>query len=641
MKKLILDDLLSTDHRSYLHTEIRRRKQAPKESVYNYILAKRDLCLELNDGMSETDLIEYLFQGLKPEIAKMLRSHEPRNLNTFITLAKQTEHAIEEYDNTYVENKTHSDLTLLMRDFEDAMKEIYNELRNYDNHIYSNAAFKQSNENRHQCSDKTKSDDNTHHNISISHRKLCYNCHQYGHYARSCPSILDSTNDDYKMHRMTSYCQAAHQVISPGVENKNKTLMFINVKINDLSIKGLVDTGSEVTMISHEIALSLGLTIDRYKGHKIKGVNGVPVEVTGQSKVNVVIFDDHNERVVPVTVLTVQNLQLKFLLGHDFHYASKSLINIFNNKIIFDPRATRNRQIISTLHITNYEGEIANCVVDNGSTPTNDGTKLMPKDANASYISCHVKRKLEIDDYLIEGKKRLDCSDTIESVASRSIANSIVIENRSQRTCATARSKENFDVISVKRTAKIVQKDLLAYEIFKEILKRAEPKKEIWPIALKLCHYCLSLDCTLGDQCPQRVLFESEKYSDDFFLRRSNVYSLCLMYDKWLSKQNEVKKLKKNKNGIMNERIRFDKSDLKKISECIFQDLYTRAVDETYDKLNVIYYYHRLCNYCNRFECCDKDQTCNFKPVFDKSKFIGPSRNLKGKSLRYKCKIIW
>jgi hypothetical protein len=72
LKSLILDDLLSTDHRSYLHTEIRRRKQAPNESVYNYILVKRDLCLELDDRMSDSDLIEYLFQGLKPEIAKML-----------------------------------------------------------------------------------------------------------------------------------------------------------------------------------------------------------------------------------------------------------------------------------------------------------------------------------------------------------------------------------------------------------------------------------------------------------------------------------------------------------------------------------------------------------------------------------------
>jgi hypothetical protein len=417
---------------------------------------------------------------------------------------------------------------------------------------------------------------------------------------------------------MTSYCQAAHQVISPGVENK--TLMFINVKINDISIKGLVDTGSEITMISHEIALSLGLTIDRYKGHKIKGVNGAPFEITGQSKVNVVIFDDYNERVIPITVLTVQNFQLKFLLGHDFHYASKSLIDIFNNKIIFDPRVARNQQIISTLHnINNVEG-IANCVIANGSTPINDETKVRPKSANTSNISCHVKRKLESDDDLIECKKRLDCSDTIKSVASSSIANSIVIENRAQRICTTAISNEKFDIMSVKRTAKIVQKDFLAYEMFKEILKRAEPSTEIWPIALKLCHYCLSLNCTLGDQCPQRVLFKSEKYSEDLFLRRSNVYSLCLTYDTWLSKQYKLMELKKNKSVIMKESIRFDKSDLKEIAECMFQDLYTRAVDETYDKLNVIYYYHRLCNYCNRFECCDKDQTCNFKPAFDKSK---------------------
>jgi hypothetical protein len=172
--------------------------------------------------------------------------------------------------------------------------------------------------------------------------------------------------------------------------------------------------------------------------------------------------------------------------------------------------------------------------------------------------------------------------------------------------------------MSVNRTAKTVQKDFLAYEMFKEILKRAEPNKEIWPIALKLCHYCISLDCNSGDQCPQKVLHESEQYAEDVFLRRTNVYSLCLRYDNWLSsKQN---KLRGNKNEITEKGLKFECSDLKEIAECMFQDLYTRAVDETYDHLNVIYFYHRLCNYCNRFECCDKDQTCNFKPVFDKSK---------------------
>jgi hypothetical protein len=510
-----------------------------------------------------------------------------------------------------------------MRDFEEAMKEI--------SHIYSNAAFRQSNENSRQCPDKTKSDNNTHLNIASSHRKLCYNCHQYGHYARSCPSVRDSSNDGYKMHRMTSYCQAAHQVISPGVENKNKTLMFINVKINDHSIKGLVDTGSEITMISHEIALSLGLTIDRYKGHKIKGVNGVHVEITGQSKVNVVIFDDRNERVIPITVLTVQNFQLKFLLGYDFNYASKSLIDIFNNKIIFDPRAARNQQIISTLHSTNNVEGIANCAIVNDSTPKNDVTKVRPKSANASNMSCHVKRNLEIDDNLIECKKRLDFSDTIELVDSNSILNSFAIEHRPQGNRTTANSDEKFDAMSVKRTAEIIKKDFLAYGIFKEILKRVEPNTEIWPTALTLCHYCISLNCILGDQCPQKVLHESEQYSEDVFLRRTNVYSLCLRYDTWLSRKQN--KSWGNKTKITEKVLKFDNSDLKEIAECMFQDLYTRAVDETYDHLNVIYYYYRLCYYCNRYKCCDTDQICNFKPAFDKCKSYRAFKQLERQEL--------
>jgi hypothetical protein len=40
LKNLITSDLLSTDHRSFLHSEIRRCKQVPNERVYNYILAK-------------------------------------------------------------------------------------------------------------------------------------------------------------------------------------------------------------------------------------------------------------------------------------------------------------------------------------------------------------------------------------------------------------------------------------------------------------------------------------------------------------------------------------------------------------------------------------------------------------------------
>lgn len=137
--------------------------------------------------MSDSDLIEYLFQGLKPEIAIMLRSHAPRNLDSFIMLAKQIERGIEQCDNVFAENKTHSDISTFKRDFKEAMEEISHELRNSENHMYSNAAFRKSNDNSCQCSHTILYDDNTQHNTAGGQRKLCYDCHQYGYYARSRP----------------------------------------------------------------------------------------------------------------------------------------------------------------------------------------------------------------------------------------------------------------------------------------------------------------------------------------------------------------------------------------------------------------------------------------------------------------------
>jgi hypothetical protein len=137
--------------------------------------------------MSDSDLIEYLFQGLKPEIAKMLISHAPRNLDSLIMFAKQIERGIEECYNVFAENKTHLDISTFIRDFKEVMEEISHELRNSDNHMYSNAAFRIGNDNSCQCSHTIRYDDNTQHNTAGSRRKLCYNCHQYGHYARSRP----------------------------------------------------------------------------------------------------------------------------------------------------------------------------------------------------------------------------------------------------------------------------------------------------------------------------------------------------------------------------------------------------------------------------------------------------------------------
>ncbi len=106
-------------------SEIRRRKQAPNENVYNYILAKRDLCLELIDGMSDRDMIEPLLQGMKPEIAKMLRT-APSRLEEFIDLAKHIERGIDEFD---ISGSTETVKTVIepssfMKDFVAMLKDV-------------------------------------------------------------------------------------------------------------------------------------------------------------------------------------------------------------------------------------------------------------------------------------------------------------------------------------------------------------------------------------------------------------------------------------------------------------------------------------------------------------------------------------
>jgi hypothetical protein len=46
------------------------------------------------------------------------------------------------------------------------------------------------------------------------------------------------------------------------------------------------------------------------------------------------------------------------------------------------------------------------------------------------------------------------------------------------------KTDEKFDVMSFERTAEIVKKDFLAYEIFKETSRPGELNTEIWPIVL-------------------------------------------------------------------------------------------------------------------------------------------------------------
>lgn len=94
LKAKLKSSFLPSDYRVYLRNQLRQRRQEPDEPVANYITAKRALCLRLNAQMAAADVMEHLFEGFLPAIARTLRALDPQNLDDLIEQAKHGEHGI-------------------------------------------------------------------------------------------------------------------------------------------------------------------------------------------------------------------------------------------------------------------------------------------------------------------------------------------------------------------------------------------------------------------------------------------------------------------------------------------------------------------------------------------------------------------
>jgi hypothetical protein len=377
-------------------------------------------------------------------------------------------------------------------------------------------------------------------------------------------------------------------------------------------------------MISDNLAEELGLKITKYRGKQVTGVNAQPVEIIGQTQVNVVIFDANDERSIPVTAVIIRNFHLNFLLGYDFHYASKSLIDIYNNNIFFNASAVQNESKptemktfgpnkINKMHsIENIEVppngmKIVKCVPS--SKRTIPDIECLAK-SNPSLLS---KRKIFVKDQSVRVRDGI-ANVPVINLSDNSVAisaGSIVSDYELPIICATANA-QGFDIASNPKITKIVKEDRVAYETFCKILDLAKGVPEIVSsIASRLCIYCSSIDRQSGEQCPKRILYfdEAKSYRDGIFESRMRIMILSAEYTLWtLSRKEYEEYAKDNTESCSNATgILFNERDIKLSAECLFQELYVRSVDETFDPHNVIYFFNRICDFCNRYNCSDPD----------------------------------
>ena len=87
----IEDYFLPSGYRESIRNELRARVQKIGESAQDYLIQKHALCLRLDREMQESRIIEWVIEGLDPEIAEQVIIYEPLEIDTLVELIKRIE----------------------------------------------------------------------------------------------------------------------------------------------------------------------------------------------------------------------------------------------------------------------------------------------------------------------------------------------------------------------------------------------------------------------------------------------------------------------------------------------------------------------------------------------------------------------
>ena len=91
LKKAFLDHFMRGDYKSHLSKELRSRKKDPNESMVVYITAIQTICHDLDENMSQVQIVEYCLNGLDPDIAAQIQLFNPDNVSHLLMCAKNVE----------------------------------------------------------------------------------------------------------------------------------------------------------------------------------------------------------------------------------------------------------------------------------------------------------------------------------------------------------------------------------------------------------------------------------------------------------------------------------------------------------------------------------------------------------------------
>ncbi|RWS03246.1 retrovirus-related Pol polyprotein from transposon 297-like protein [Dinothrombium tinctorium] len=393
LRKMFLEEF---HHEDEILMRIKERKQLSHESVQTYIYSKVQMCQQLDNKMSDAEILRCVYEGMNPEIKREARIFNPSSYTELLAIAKRIETAKREQQEIAesisvkepVKDKREELIEQVLRSVNAMMRKLAANERpvpTQNNHQFQNAV-----------SDLTRGDRrNAPRNLNGSPR--CFLCNRVGHIARFCRfNVPQEPQRNYNSNvnnnqQIKAIKPPPDQNAFVSETNKNNRLIRLNVIVEGEPICGMVDSGSTLTIITKELALKLQKDIRKWNRPPARAINGKLLKTNGFVNLMISVKTSENEsRAVFIDAMVVENMTCELVLGLDFLGMMKAKIDVASKTVSFDSQKRQERdrkqnslkgnkmQIKKGVEIPSLSKASIRATVSNNKTPQNFACLVAP-----------------------------------------------------------------------------------------------------------------------------------------------------------------------------------------------------------------------------------------------------------------------
>lgn len=357
----------------------------------------------------------------------------------------------------------------------------------------NNTDFKNNNNNNNASS----SENSRYNNHNQNQRAIrCYGCGEIGHTARECK------NKSVKCFKCNEFGHIAPNCTNKS-SSKNKgesvTLikdasMYKDILLNDVSVSALVDTGSEINIITVSVYKNIGAPTKNQEIRRLNGLSQTEVKTLGKTQVSVEVDDCIFDK-VEFHIIRDEDIAMKVILGVELlknaeikinsngvqfvNESSNKENNIMNVNIFSDGKKSQSEDI-ELFHLdTNIKNEVVEIIDSyiptNNKKDTNVQMKILLSD-EAPIYQC--ARRLPQQEKRIVEKQ-------VENWLSEGICQQSYSEFGSAVVIVKKKDGSNRVCVDYRRINKKIIKDRFPFPIIDDVLDRLEGARFFTTIDLK------------------------------------------------------------------------------------------------------------------------------------------------------------